>query len=99
MFWGNDELALIYESEWKSRRSVVSTFAPGKPQDGLQILFDRYSSQPSTLPLALCILLTSVLDLRQAYNISQIFTALSVEVHQNALQHNMFQFWRLLEHI
>ena len=42
MYWGNDDLALIYESEWKSRRSVVSTFAPGQPQQGLQVLFDRY---------------------------------------------------------
>jgi len=44
VFWGNDDLALIYESEWKSRRSVVSTFAPGKPEQGLQVLFDRYLS-------------------------------------------------------
>lgn len=43
MFWGNEDLALIYESEWKSRRSVVSTFAPGKPEQGLQVLFDRYT--------------------------------------------------------
>lgn len=47
VFWGNDDLALIYESEWKSRRSVVSTFAPGKPQQGLQVLFDRYTHRPA----------------------------------------------------
>ena len=41
VFWGNEDLALIYESEWKTRRSVVSTFAPGKPEQGLQVLFDR----------------------------------------------------------
>ncbi len=44
VFWGNEDLALIYESEWKTRRSVVSTFAPGKPEQGLQVLFDRYCS-------------------------------------------------------
>ena len=41
VFWGNDDLALLYESEWKTRRSVVYTFAPGKPEQGLQVLFDR----------------------------------------------------------
>ena len=39
--WGSDELALLYESEWKTRRSVVSTFAPSKPGQGSKVLFDR----------------------------------------------------------
>ncbi len=57
VFWGNEELALIYESEWKTRRSVVSTFAPGKPEQGLQVLFDRYRS----ITLHACMLAAYVL--------------------------------------
>lgn len=50
VFWGNEDLALIYESEWKTRRSVVSTFAPGKPEQGLQVLFDRNYEDAYTDP-------------------------------------------------
>lgn len=41
MAWGDDDLALIYESEWKTRRSVVSTFSPANAGQGLKVLFDR----------------------------------------------------------
>ena len=39
--WCNDDLALLYESWWKTRRSVVSMIAPGNPQKGSSVLFDR----------------------------------------------------------
>lgn len=59
VFWGNDDLALLYESEWKTRRSVVYTFAPGKPEQGLQVLFDRCACFPPScsfpVPLAVYI--------------------------------------------
>jgi hypothetical protein len=35
--WGDDELALVYESWWKTRRSVIHTIAPSRPQDGMQV--------------------------------------------------------------
>jgi len=35
--WGDDDLALIYESWWKTRRSIVCTFAPARPDDGLKV--------------------------------------------------------------
>ena len=35
--WGDDNLALIYESWWKTRRSIICTFAPDRPQDGLKV--------------------------------------------------------------
>lgn len=60
MYWGNNDLALIYESEWKSRRSVVSTFAPSKPEQGLQVLFDRYT--PSVTPRAVLPMFAQLLD-------------------------------------
>lgn len=52
--WGNDELALLYESEWKTRRSVISTFAPGNPQAGSKLLFDRQATTHSTVSPKLC---------------------------------------------
>eukprot|EP00879_Flechtneria_rotunda_P026301 GHRR01028036.1.p1 GENE.GHRR01028036.1~~GHRR01028036.1.p1 ORF type:complete len:835 (+),score=219.07 GHRR01028036.1:164-2668(+) len=39
--WCDGDLALLYESWWKTRRSIVYTFAPGKPQQEKQVLFDR----------------------------------------------------------
>ena len=39
--WCNGELALLYESWWKTRRSVIWTFAPDSPEAGKQVLFDR----------------------------------------------------------
>jgi hypothetical protein len=39
--WCDDGLALLYESWWKTRRSVIWTFAPGSPEQGKQVLFDR----------------------------------------------------------
>lgn len=35
--WGDGDLALIYESWWKTRRSIVCTFAPDRPGDGLKV--------------------------------------------------------------
>ena len=35
--WGDDDLALIYESWWKTRRSIVCTFAPARPDEGLKV--------------------------------------------------------------
>jgi hypothetical protein len=39
-----DDLALLYESWWKTRRSVVYTLAPGKREQGKTVLFDRCAS-------------------------------------------------------
>jgi hypothetical protein len=36
-----DDLALLYESWWKTRRSVVYTLAPGRREEGKAVLFDR----------------------------------------------------------
>lgn len=40
--WGDDRLALVYESWYKTRRSVIRRFAPGDATSAPQILFDRY---------------------------------------------------------
>ncbi|BDA47831.1 probable glutamyl endopeptidase, chloroplastic [Coccomyxa sp. Obi] len=39
--WGDDSLALLYESWYKTRRSRVWVIAPGDPGKQPQILFDR----------------------------------------------------------
>lgn len=39
--WCDDDLALLYESWWKTRRSVVYTMAPGRREEGKAVLFDR----------------------------------------------------------
>lgn len=30
--WGDDDVALVYESWWKTRRSVVSMLSPARPE-------------------------------------------------------------------
>ena len=39
--WGSDDLALLYQSEWKSRRSLVHWFRPGLLEEGLHLWQDR----------------------------------------------------------
>lgn len=39
--WGNDDLALVYESWYKTRRSVCWAVSPGAPDKGAQLMFDR----------------------------------------------------------
>lgn len=39
--WCDGDLALLYESWWKTRRSVIWTLSPDRPQDGKKVLFDR----------------------------------------------------------
>ncbi len=39
--WGNDGLAIAYESWWYTRRAVTSQFKPGNPADGKAVIFDR----------------------------------------------------------
>ncbi len=39
--WCDDDLALVYESWWKTRRSVIHTVSPGRPEEGMKVLFDR----------------------------------------------------------
>lgn len=39
--WGDDSLALLYESWYKTRRSRVWVIAPGNPGKQPQVLFDR----------------------------------------------------------
>lgn len=39
--WGDDELCLVYESWWKTRRSVITMVSPSNPADGGKVLFDR----------------------------------------------------------
>lgn len=39
--WGNEELALVYETWYKTRRSVIHTINPSRPEDGMQVLSDR----------------------------------------------------------
>lgn len=39
--WCDDDLALVYSSWWKTRRSVITRVAPGRPQDPPVTLFDR----------------------------------------------------------
>ncbi|GAB4818840.1 hypothetical protein N2152v2_005886 [Parachlorella kessleri] len=48
--WCNGELALLYESWWKTRRSVIWTFAPDSPEGGKQVLFDRNYEDAYTDP-------------------------------------------------
>lgn len=35
--WGDGNLALVYESWWKTRRSIIHTMAPDRPQDGMKV--------------------------------------------------------------
>ncbi|GAX75674.1 hypothetical protein CEUSTIGMA_g3117.t1 [Chlamydomonas eustigma] len=37
----DEDLALVYESWWKTRRSVIHTMSPTSPEKGMQVLFDR----------------------------------------------------------
>lgn len=46
--------AQLYESEWKSRRSIVSTFSPGNREATPQVLFDRNYEDAYT-GLLLCV--------------------------------------------
>ncbi|KAK9805982.1 hypothetical protein WJX73_010840 [Symbiochloris irregularis] len=39
--WGSDDLALLYESWWKTRRSKVWSLRPGDPSEDKRILFER----------------------------------------------------------
>eukprot|EP00878_Enallax_costatus_P006199 GHUV01006499.1.p1 GENE.GHUV01006499.1~~GHUV01006499.1.p1 ORF type:complete len:627 (+),score=153.93 GHUV01006499.1:1175-3055(+) len=39
--WCDGDLALLYESWWKTRRSVVYTIAPDRRQEDKKVLFDR----------------------------------------------------------
>ena len=39
--WGNKEMALVYETWYKTRRSVIHTINPSRPEDGMQVLSDR----------------------------------------------------------
>jgi dipeptidyl aminopeptidase/acylaminoacyl peptidase len=41
IFWGNDEMAVIYEGWWDTRRSVTILFSPDHPEQEQQVLFDR----------------------------------------------------------
>ena len=48
--WGDDGLALLYESWYKTRRSVVWAFAPGGSPDAKRVLFDRNYEDAYTDP-------------------------------------------------
>ncbi|KAK9828809.1 hypothetical protein WJX72_002171 [[Myrmecia] bisecta] len=48
--WGRGDLALVYESWWKTRRSIVYTIAPDNPEAGMKVLFDRNSEDAYTSP-------------------------------------------------
>ena len=50
MAWGDDSLALLYESWYKTRRSVIYTFAPGQPDQAPKVLFDRNYEDAYTDP-------------------------------------------------
>lgn len=39
--WGNDGLAIAYESWWYTRRSITSQFSPGDPAGSKNVIFDR----------------------------------------------------------
>ena len=46
--WGDDDLALVYESWWKTRRSVIYTMAPSRPEvrgDSISATSPEYQSQ------------------------------------------------------
>lgn len=47
--WGDDDLALLYESWWDTRRSVVYTFPPSRPEEEKKVLFDRSTSRGTFL--------------------------------------------------
>jgi hypothetical protein len=48
--WGDDTLALLYESWYKTRRSVIWAFAPGEPDQARRVLFDRNYEDAYTDP-------------------------------------------------
>lgn len=39
--WGDDDLCLVYESWWKTRRSVITMVSPSNPTASGKVLFDR----------------------------------------------------------
>lgn len=48
--WGNPDFALLYEAEWKSRRSVTWVIAPDAPDAEKTVLFDRSYEDAYTDP-------------------------------------------------
>ena len=40
--WGDDKLAIVYESWYKTRRSIMSRFSPGDRTAKPIVVFDRY---------------------------------------------------------
>lgn len=41
--WGNDDLAIAYESWWQTRQSITRRWQPGNPATAPVVLFDRSS--------------------------------------------------------
>lgn len=48
--WCDDDLAIVYESWWKTRRSRQLLVKPGAPEEGLKVLFDRNYEDAYTDP-------------------------------------------------
>uniref|UniRef100_A0A7S0MZS3 Probable glutamyl endopeptidase, chloroplastic n=2 Tax=Pyramimonas obovata TaxID=1411642 RepID=A0A7S0MZS3_9CHLO len=48
--WGDDKLALVYESWYKTRRSIMSRFSPGDRAAAPTVVFDRYYEDVYTDP-------------------------------------------------
>lgn len=40
--WGNDGLAIATERWWRTRKEIVTRFAPGQPNAAKEVLFDRF---------------------------------------------------------
>jgi hypothetical protein len=40
--WGNEKIALVYESWYKTRRSITRRFSPGDRTADPIVMFDRY---------------------------------------------------------
>eukprot|EP00798_Chlamydomonas_sp_ICE-L_P008109 gene8109-1355_t len=48
--WCDDDLALLYESWWKTRRSVITMIKPSDPEAKPEVLFDRNYEDAYTDP-------------------------------------------------
>jgi dipeptidyl aminopeptidase/acylaminoacyl peptidase len=48
--WGTGSFALLYEAEWKTRRSITTIIAPDEPDTPKKVLFDRMYEDAYTDP-------------------------------------------------
>ena len=48
--WGNDEMAVVYENWWSSRRRIANIFDPSNPEAEGKLIYDRSTEDRYTNP-------------------------------------------------